>query len=394
MSKIIVHIDLNAFFATCEQLVDPSLLNKPMAVGGLGRRGIILAASYEARPFGVRAAIPTYQALELCPQLIIKSPHFDLYKKYSNQFRTFISKYSSIIEVASIDECFIDMSEPLKEITDVEAYFKSLQDSLMLETGLKCSIGIGPTKFLAKMGSDYRKPMGITIIRKRDISKILFPLPIKDLFGVGRKTYPKLMQLGINTIGDFFHTPSHILEPILGRFYHVLHDWLIGKGDDEVITTPSDPKSIGNSSTFMNDTNDFEEIKAMFISLTNEVSRRATEDRMLAHGLQITIRDAMFKTITRSIQIDHYFNDYETILSQALYMFEQNYRGQMIRLIGIQIHDLKPMDEAVEQLSIFNYEEAIEENRTRLLINELNRKMKKHKLMRASDLLVEDKHGH
>jgi DNA polymerase-4 len=295
--------------------------------------------------------------------------------------------------VASIDECFIDMSEPLKEITDVEAYFKTLQDKLHQETGLKCSIGIGPTKFLAKMGSDYRKPMGITIIRKRDIPKILFPLPIKDLFGVGKKTYPKLNELGIKTIGDFFHTPSYAMEPILGRFYHVLHDWLLGKGDDEVVTTPSDPKSIGNSSTFMNDTNDFEEIKAMFVSLANEVSRRANEDRMLAHGLQITIRDAMFKTIVRSIQLDHYFNDYETILSQSLYLFEQNYRGQMIRLVGIQIHDLKPMDEAVEQLTIFNYEEAIEENRTRLLINELNRKMKKHKLMRASDLLTGEKHG-
>jgi DNA polymerase-4 len=286
------------------------------------------------------------------------------------------------------------MTEPLKGVEDVETYFKTLQGKLMSETGLKCSIGIGPTKFLAKMGSDYKKPLGITIIRKRDIPKILFPLPIKDLFGVGRKTYPKLVQMGITTIGDFYRTSSYVLEPILGRFYHVLHDWLIGKGDYEVVTTPSDPKSIGNSSTFMNDTNDFEEIKAMFVSLANEVSRRAIEDRMLARGLQVTIRDAMFRTITRSIQKERYFNDYETILSQSLYLFEQNYRGQLIRLVGVQIHDLKPMDEAVEQLSIFNYEEAIEENRTRLLINELNRKMKKNKLMRASDLIVGDKHGH
>jgi len=393
MSKVIAHIDLNAFFATCEQLADPSLLNKPMAVGGLGRRGIILAASYEARPFGVRAAIPTYQALELCPQLIIKSPHFDLYKKYSNRFRTFIKQYSSIIEVASIDECFIDLTDAIKGITDVESYFQNMQNKLLEDTGLKCSIGVGPTKFLAKMGSDYKKPMGITIIRKRDIPKLLFQLPIKDLYGVGKKTWPKLNGMGINTIGDFYHTPPYQLEPVLGRFYHGLIDWLNGKGDDEVQTTPNDPKSIGNSSTFMHDTNDREEINSMFVSLAEEVSRRAAEDRMLARGLQVTIRDTNFKTITRSMVIDHNFNDYETILSQSLFLFEQNYKGQLIRLIGIQIHDLKPIEEAVEQLSLFTYQEAEEQNRTRLLINELNRKMKDHKLMRASDLGNKDKDG-
>jgi len=144
----------------------------------------------------------------------------------------------------------------------------------------------------------------------------------------------------------------------------------------------------------MHDTNDREEINSMFVSLAEEVSRRAAEDRMLARGLQVTIRDTNFKTITRSMVIDHYFNDYETILSQSLFLFEQNYRGQLIRLVGIQIHDLKPIEEAVEQLSLFTYQEAEEQNRTRLLINELNRKMKDHKLMRASDLESKDKHGH
>ncbi len=393
MSKVIVHIDLNAFFATCEQLVDPTLLNKPMAVGGLGRRGIILAASYEARPFGVRAAIPTYQALELCPNLIIKSPHFNLYKKYSNIFREFISKYSSILEMASIDECFVDMTSALVGITDAAGYFKSIQMKLLEETGLKCSIGVGPTKFLAKMGSDYQKPLGVTIIRKRDIGKILFPLPIKDLYGVGKKTYPKLNELRIKTIGDFYKAPQSMLEPLLGRFYFVLIDWLNGKGDDAIVLTPSDPKSIGNSSTFMHDTNDYDEIRAMFDSLASEVSARAIEDRLLAKGIQITIRDTNFKTINRSQVMDHYFNDYQTILSQALFLFDQNYKGNLIRLVGIQIHDLKPIDEAVEQLSLFNYEEVIEKNKTRLLINELNRKMKSGKLLRASDLHKDDHHG-
>ncbi len=387
MSKVIVHIDLNAFFATCEQLVDPSLLNKPMAVGGLGRRGIILAASYEAREFGIRAAIPTYQALEKCPHLIIKSPHFELYKRYSEQFKAFISRYSSLVEMASIDECFVDFTETVKGIKDVEAYFQQLQQKLVTETGLKCSIGIGPTKFLAKMGSDYKKPMGITIIRKRDITRILFPLPIKDMYGIGRKTFPKLIDKNIKTIGDFFNAPSQAMEPLLGRFYHILIDWLRGQGDDEVILTPADPKSIGNSSTFLNDTNDFEEIKAMFTSLAREVSDRAKEDNMVARGLQITVRDTNFKTINRSIKLKRYFNDFETILSQALYLFEQNYDGRLIRLVGVQIHDLKPNDEAFEQLSIFNYEETRDRNRTRLLINELNRKIKDTKLMSASDLL-------
>ena len=192
MAKIIMHIDLNAFYATAETIKDPSLEGKPLIIAGSSRRGIVSTASYEARKYGIRSAMPTYMARKLCPEVEIRGVDFELYQKLSSEFFGYIRRYTDIIEIASIDECYADMTECMKDIEDPCKFLKDLQDLLYKETKLKCSIGLAPTKFLAKMGSDYKKPMGITIIRRKDISKILWPLPIKDMYGIGKKTYPKL----------------------------------------------------------------------------------------------------------------------------------------------------------------------------------------------------------
>lgn len=385
MSRVIMHIDLNAFFATAEQIRDPSLVGKPMIVGGMGRRGIVSTASYEARAFGIHSAMPTYMAKRLCPSVIIRHPDFELYSRLSRELFAFVGRYSKIVEPASIDECYADLTDSLKGVKDVEQYFKDLQASLLKETQLKCSIGVGPTKFLAKMASDMKKPMGITILRRRDLKQKLYPLSIKDMYGIGKKTYPRLEAIGVKTIGDLAMRDDIEIKNLLGKFYYVLKDWVLGYGSDEVTVEPSDPKSVGNSSTFMTDTDDYDEIKSMISALSHEVSERAISDKKKGKTIQVVVKDADFKVHNRSISFDEPINDFDTIFDRAMKLFDRNYQGQKIRLVGVTLQNLHDPRDIVTQISLFDYEKNEEESRTKLLINELNRKLKKPLLKRASE---------
>lgn len=385
MARIIMHIDLNAFFATAEQIRSPELINQPLVVAGVGRRGIVLTASYEARKYGIHAAMPTYMALRLYPQLKIVKPDFRWYSELSHRFIAYLRHYSSMIEVASIDECFVDMTLAMKDIKDPEAYLKHLQNGLLESTLLKSSIGLSPTKFLAKMASDMKKPMGITILRRKDIETKLWPLPIKDMFGIGKKTYPMLEKMGIRTIGDLANNESEAVKHVLGKFYYVLQDWAHGKGDDVVQTEESSPKSIGNSSTFHDDTDNYEEIKTMFKELSQEVSERAIRDGVVGSTVQIVIKNADFSTINRSKTIAEPIQDFPSLFRYALELFDKNYKGQMIRLVGVTLQNLMDKHDIAVQMSLFDYEKHEEASEVKLLINELNRKLKKPLLRRASE---------
>ncbi len=200
--QIIFHIDMNAFFASCELTVHPEYKGKPLVVAGKSRRGIITTASYEARQYGIHSAMPTYQAKEKCPSLIIVEPHFELYRKISQAFFEIIATYSPIYEVASIDECYVDMTQIITDYPGLEETAKQIQQQVLEELGISCSIGIAPNKFLAKMASDMKKPMGITLLTRRHLKEKLWPLPIGEMYGIGKKTAPKLVELGIKTIGD------------------------------------------------------------------------------------------------------------------------------------------------------------------------------------------------
>ena len=350
-----MHIDLNQFFAAATRLLEPDLIGKPLIIAGDTRRGIVSTASYEARKYGISSAMPTYIAKKLCPKVIIREVNYKWYQQKSKEFFSYIKEhYSSHIEVASIDECYVDMTDLMKDIKDPYLYLKNLQEDVYNNTHLEASIGLGPTKFLAKMGSDYKKPMGITIIRKKDIKKILYPLPIEDFFGIGKKTCPKLKELGINTIGDFALNDSYEVKKVMGKFYLVAKEWINGEGDDHVDENPFDPKSISSTNTFLFDTNDYEEISKMLEIKAKEVSLDAIKNNKVGKTITLILKDSSFKSITRSITIDKPTNSFLDIYTNVMNLFDKFFNNQLIRLAGVGLSQLMDKEDFYVQMNLFN----------------------------------------
>ena len=393
MSKIILHIDLNAFFVRCEELKDPSLEGKPVIIGRVGRGGIVSTCSYTARKFGVRSGMPTYEALLKCKDAIVLGSDFSYYHEKSTQFFAFLKKYTPLVEPASVDECFADFTSVLKNEKQPLAFLRKMQKDLFDETGLKCSIGVAPTKFLAKMASDMKKPLGLVVIRKRDAKKMLAPLPIEDFFGIGKKTSPHLRAMDINTIGDLIKRIDEEdpqTKTALGKFYYVISDWINGKGDDTIHTEPFDPKSIGHSTTLFSDALSVEELERPLRELSKEVAEDAQKSGKKGKTVQIVLKDNEFKVINRSKTLGKLSNSFEDIFKTAFQLLKDNYNGKPTRLIGVTLQQLQNPKETYEQLSIFdNYEQIKEENETRLLIGDLNRQMHKSVFKTAADHLRE-----
>jgi DNA polymerase-4 len=393
MSKIIMHVDLNAFFASAEVVRNPALAHKPVIVCSLSSRGVVATASYEARAFGVHSAMPTYLAKKLCPQGIFLEGDFAYYEMLSQSFFAYIRSFSPLVEEASIDECYVDMTKPLTKEKNPTAYLLSLQNGLLEQIGLRCSIGVAPTKFLAKMASDMKKPMGLTILRRRDLANKLYPLPIASFYGIGKKTAPRLEALGIATIGDLKKASDQDLPSLvslLGKAYPVVKDWVNGRGDDTIDVAPFDPKSIGHSETFPYDTSEEEEISKKITSLAKEVSDGAKREGKKGRTVQLVVKDTEFHSHDKSVSFKDMTDDAAEIAAKAIDLYRKNFLGLTIRLVGVTLQNLvNPKAETV-QMSFWNYGEYEEMDKTRLLVAELNRKLPHPVLEVASEV---KKHG-
>lgn len=389
-----MHVDLNAFFASAEEIRHPEYVGKPLIIGGEGPRSVVSTASYAARKFGVHSAMPIYQAKLLCPQGIYLPCDFPYYEMLSQSFFAYLRGYSSLVEAASIDEGYVDMSKALSRCPDPQAYLLALQQGLLHQIGLPCSIGVAPTKFLAKMASEMKKPLGITILRRKDLPQKLYPLPISAFFGIGKKSAPRLEAMGIRSIGDLQKKCQEDAPEIVrffGKSYAEIKSEVNGFGDDRIDPAPFDPKSIGHSETFPYDTADEEEIKAKIRQLAYEVASGAANSGKKGKTIQLQIKDSSFKSHDKSLSFKEATSDGEFIAGKSLELYEHHFLGMLIRLVGVTLQNLVDPKEETVQMTFENYPNYEAMDETKLLVNALNRKMEKPALIVASEA---KKNGH
>ena len=373
--RIILHIDMNSFYASVEQKLNPKLKGKPVAVAGnpKERRGIIITCSYEARAFGVKTTMNVGEAKRLCKDLIVLPPNFERYREASVSFFSLLRTYSPILEPVSIDEGYLDVTDYTAERHPLEIV-EEIQGRIYEELGLPCSIGVAPNKFLAKTASDMKKPMGITVLRKRDVKSVLWPRDVIDMHGVGQKTAEKLRGYGIHTIGDLAKARMSDMKMWFGvngeRMVHKAN------GIDERAVDPEaafDTKSVGNSTTLPRDETEYYVLKETFAMLSGKVANRLQAKSLVGTTVSIMIRDHNWRTITRAKSLQNGVKKQEDILAIAWELFIQNWDETPLRLVGVTVSNVSDERESTEQLDLFNFQQYAKEEPILDVLHKLER---------------------
>ncbi len=342
MERIILHIDMDAFFASVEQRDHEEYRGKPVIVGGLGPRGVVSTASYEARKFGVHSAQAMAIARRLCPNAIFLHPDHARYSDVSRQIFSILSRFSPVIEQLSIDEGFLDLTGMERLMENPRVYGEEIKRAVREETGLTASVGIAPNKFLAKLASDLEKPDGLVVIRPEDAEKVLAPLPVNRIFGVGKKTEARLSALGFRTIGQLAAADRGKLAQSLGdRMASQL--LALAHGLDE---RPVEPRraaqSIGREETFDEDIRSREEAERVLLALSEEVGWRLRRKGLFARTITLKVRLGSFDTFTRQQTLPEPIAYDEDIFREAQTLFRAFSMppGQGIRLLGVSAGNL------------------------------------------------------
>lgn len=374
--RVILHIDMNCFYASVEMSLNPNLKGKPVAIAGNPeeRRGIIVTSSYEARAKGVKTTMPLWEAKKLCPELIVLPPNFDKYRLASQRMFKILADITPLIEPISIDEGYLDISE-CQHLGNPIEIANHIQKKILNDLDLPSSIGIGPNKFLAKMASDMKKPLGITILRIRDLEHVLWPLPVNEMYGVGSKTAEKLNLIGVKTIGDLANKDVYDLTQLLGINGERLKNRANG-----IDPRPVDPdavnefKSIGSSQTLPGDTTNEQEIIELMHKLSRNVEQRMKRRNAVGLSVQIMIRYDDRKTVTRSQKLPRYIDEQKDIFEIAHDLFQRHWNSKPIRLLGITMQDLEVKQNIAQQLNLFTYEKEIEKMKLQSTIEKLSKK--------------------
>lgn len=358
--RVIIHVDMDAFFAAIEQRDNPSLRAKPVIVGALpGSRGVVSTASYEARAYGVRSAMPIRQAWHLCPEGIFLTVNMEKYVRVSGQLMDILQEFSSRVEPVSIDEAFLDVSGYEASFPDPVDLARALKQRIKDQLQLPVSVGVGPNKFIAKLASGMKKPDGLVVIPPEEVEKVLSDLPVAELWGVGKSLEAKLKEMGINTVGELSQVPREILKQKFGKIGEFLHE--ISHGIDErKVETEYYPQSFGREITFEKDTRDPEIISATLKELSHEVSRRLQAEGYLGRVVNLKIRYSNFETHTRSISLVDATYREEIIYYMVCYLMVSSLEYQRkIRLLGVSVTGLISASES-RQLLLFPEEEMKE----------------------------------
>ena len=353
--KIILHVDMDAFFASVEQLLNPEWIGQPVIVGadpqdGKGR-GVVSAASYEARKFGVHSAMPISRAYQLCPKGVYVQPHGHLYQHYSQQVFTILSRFSPLVEPLSIDEAFLDMTGSLHLFKSVKAIGEKLKDEIKQETKLPASVGIAPSKSVAKIASDLNKPDALVIVEPGKVQDFLDPLPVTKLWGIGEKTFDNLLKMGIRTVYQLRQYPQEVLIQKFGKMgQHILN---MATGTDQREVVPTDEvKSVSNEITFDEDQTDMELVKKTVFNLSEKVAGRLRRSGIQGKTVQLKIRFHDFKTYTRSYSFKSYTNLTDEIYKTSLFLLDEFDPLEIpVRLLGVGVSNLE--SEGGKQLSLW-----------------------------------------
>ena len=346
----ILHVDMDAFYASVELVTRPELRGKPVIVGG-GQRGVVLSATYEARAMGVHSAMPMSRARRVAPDAIVIEPHHERYAEVSAGVMAIFSSITPLVEPLSLDEAFLDVSGALRRLGSPTSIAELIRARVYDEQRITCSVGVAPTKFIAKLGSTQAKPDGLLVIPAEQVVAFLHPLPVAALWGVGERTEERLVSLGLRTVGDIAHTPVDTLIRALGQASgQRLHDLAWGRDEREVVPDAAE-KSIGNEETFARDIDDPEVIAREILRLAQKVAARARSHGVLGRTVVLKIRFADFTTITRSRTLDAPTDVGQVVYDTAndLYAALRLQRAR-IRLVGVRLEGLVDLEGTSEQL--------------------------------------------
>lgn len=336
MTRAILHVDMDAFYAAVEQRDNPDFRGKPVIVGaGPQERGVVAACSYEARKFGVHSAMPSRTAYRLCPRGIFVHPDFPKYRQVSKQVMTILGNFTPLVQPISIDEAFLDVTGAVKKFEDAIEVARRIKAEIRKQTELTGSVGVAPNKFLAKLASDLNKPDGLSVITEEEKVQVLAPLPVSKIWGVGKVTEQRLQDLGIRTIGDLQQFPVDELRRRLGNVAEHLHSLALGN-DDREVETDEETKSISSENTFDQDTGDIGQIKRCLLEQAEEVGERLRREKLAARTVQLKLRYADFKTLTRRKTLPKPTQDGMIMYQVAERLLEaEGIHGKRIRLIGV-----------------------------------------------------------
>jgi DNA polymerase-4 len=381
--RTILHVDLDAFFVSVELLERPDLRGRPVAVGGRpDQRGVIASASYEARKSGVRSALPTRTAFQLCPELILLPGRHNLYEQHSRKVMTMLREITPQIEQISIDEAFLDITGTELRYGSPEQLARNLHDRIRADFGLPCSIGVASNKLVAKIATEQAKPDNIRSVPAGEEAMFLAPLPVRALWGVGPKTAEILKRLGIETIGQIAQARSDVLAYRLGKNGA---DDLLRRAhglDDSPVEDERIVKQISQETTFAKDISDAKRLRATILELSEGVGRRLREDDLSARTIAIKLRYGDFTTFTRQTTLPQPIDLDQDIFEQAWLLFQQHWTKRAIRLIGVAARQLNP---AARQLELFEQRDDRAERLTRT-VDDIRHKYGAESLKRGSTL--------
>lgn len=339
-ARVIAHVDMDAFFAAVEQRDNPELRGKPVLVGGSAKRGVVTAASYEARPFGVHSAMPMARALRLCPQAVVLPGRMAAYAEASGRIMDVFRSFTPLVEPLSLDEAFLDLTGAERLHGPAREAALAIKRRIREETELTASVGIGPAKFIAKIASDLGKPDGLVEVRPEEVDAFLTPLPIERLWGVGRKTAPALHALGIRTIADLRAYPATVIEERFGALGTHMLALAWGRDAREVVPDEA-ARSIGAEETFAEDIAEAEVLEARLLEIAERVGRRLRRAGVVGHTVTLKIKYADFRLISRSRTFETPTDLTRELWTAACVLLREKVDlSRPVRLAGIQVSHL------------------------------------------------------